>query len=291
MRIQINNTDQVVHDLAATIEKDPLSMDAWKCTYLNISENLPEGILNSDLITLCDQYQDEFKECDGDIIFCSDGDVLIISKAMSKNDMHVLAMDMCGTLRLPAGIDTMHYDLSVDCQDLCARLQEKTVTRPPSLDALLEEPESDHQFGEVEFLQDVFETVKQTRQSRNPMHILLVEDDKLTRRLVSNVFKDKFAIITANNAEEAMTNYLLHAPDIVFLDINLPDTSGFEVLKQVIAMDKSAYVVMFSGNSYLDNVMHAMTHGASGFIAKPFKRDKLEHYIYEYGKEHHKHVM
>ena len=50
MRIQIHKTDQIICDLVTTIKKDPLSMDAWKCTHINIFEHLPEGVLSSDVV-------------------------------------------------------------------------------------------------------------------------------------------------------------------------------------------------------------------------------------------------
>lgn len=291
MRIQIENTDQMIHDLATTIRTDPPSVEAWQCQHINIAEHTPEGLPINQLASLAKQYQGSFKDCDADVIFCKDGDVLVISKTISNHDMHVLAIDICRVLNLPNHIEVTHYDLSTHWREVHTLLHKKVASLPIQLNALLDDAAEIHSFGEIDALQEVFESVKQTRQGRNPMHILLVEDDKVTRRLVSNVFKEDFAVITAESAEDAITNYLLYAPDIVFLDINLPDTNGFSVLKQIIALDKDAYVIMFSGNSYLDNVTHALTQGASGFVAKPFKREKLTHYIHAYAEQHHKHLM
>jgi DNA-binding NtrC family response regulator len=117
---------------------------------------------------------------------------------------------------------------------------------------------------------------------------MVVEDDPLTRRLVANAFKQDYALITAATAQEAVMNYLIHAPDIVFLDIGLPDANGFNVLHQIMTSDPDAYVVMFSGNSYLDNVTNALSNGAAGFISKPFKKDKMFQYIQESSRHHHK---
>lgn len=145
-------------------------------------------------------------------------------------------------------------------------------------------------FGEVSSLLEAFAEAKKLRKVRMPLHVMLVEDDPLTRRLVTGTFKEKYALITASHAEEAIANYLLHAPDIVFLDIGLPNASGMDVLHRIIESDPDAYVVMFSGNSYLDNVTSALEMGASGFVAKPFKKEKMQHYIQDSALHHRKYA-
>jgi DNA-binding NtrC family response regulator len=136
-----------------------------------------------------------------------------------------------------------------------------------------------HHFGEVASLQDVFTEAKKRRRGRQPAYVMVVEDDPLTRRIVSHAFKENYAIISAQNAQEAVADYLLHAPDVVFLDIGLPDASGFEVLDLIMSCDPDAYVVMFSSNHYAENVNKAMKAGASGFVAKPFRKENLSGYI------------
>lgn len=291
MRIHIKNTQNILHNLAITIEKDPLSVESWHCCHIEILERLLIHFTPKQLLELSKQYQDTFKDCDGDVVFCADGDALIISRNMTSHEMNILAFDMCKSLNLPEDVIIRHYNLCDHWKSVYSLLLAKSPEAPQQMDLLDSIEPRNHPFGEIEALQEVFDGIKQTRPGRNPMHILLVEDDKVTRRLVSNVFKDNYAVITAENAEEAVTNYLLHAPDIVFLDINLPDTNGFDVLHQIIDIDNDAHVIMFSGNSYLDNVTHALTHGAKGFIAKPFKREKLTHYIQEYAELHHKHAV
>ena len=145
-----------------------------------------------------------------------------------------------------------------------------------------------HNFGEIASLQEVFAEAKKRRKGRQPQYVMVVEDDPLTRRIVSQAFKENYAMIAAANAHEAVADYLLYAPDVVFLDIGLPDASGFAVLKQIIACDPDAYVVMFSSNHYPENVSRAMDAGASGFIAKPFRKESLHDYIHGSAIHHRK---
>lgn len=148
-----------------------------------------------------------------------------------------------------------------------------------------------HDFGEIASLQEVFNEAKKRRKGRQPQYVMVVEDDPLTRRIISQAFKENYALINAQNAHEAVADYLLHAPDVVFLDIGLPDTSGFEVLDLLMACDPEAYIVMFSSNHYPENVSRAMKAGASGFIAKPFSKENLSGYIRSSAAHHHKYCV
>jgi DNA-binding NtrC family response regulator len=148
-----------------------------------------------------------------------------------------------------------------------------------------------YDFGEITSLQEVFNEAKKRRKGRQPQYVMVVEDDALTRRIVSQAFRDNYALIAAQNAHEAVADYLLHAPDIVFLDIGLPDASGFDVLKQIIACDPDAYVVMFSSSHYPEIISKAMDAGASGFIAKPFKKENLSGFIRGSAAHHQKYCQ
>lgn len=156
---------------------------------------------------------------------------------------------------------------------------------------MMKADKADNCFGEVSSLQEVFAEAKKRRRSRHPQYVMVVEDDPLTRRIVSHSFKDNYAIISAQNAQEAVADYLLHAPDVVFLDIGLPDTSGFEVLNLLMECDPDAYIIMFSGNYYPENVDKAMKAGASGFVSKPFRKENLSGYIISSAHHHHKSIQ
>ncbi len=112
--------------------------------------------------------------------------------------------------------------------------------------------------------------------------VLLVEDDPTTRWIVRKSLKNACALATADHVQKAMDLYLSFAPDIVFLDIQLLDGDGYDVLDWIMWTNPHAYVVMFSSHNSMDNIMHAFEDGASGFIAKPFSKDALLHYIHSH---------
>lgn len=143
-------------------------------------------------------------------------------------------------------------------------------------------------FGEIGSLQEVFTEAKTRRRGRCPAHVLVVEDDPLTRRVVVGALGEAHAMITEENAKGAVASYLLHAPDIVFLDIGLPDIDGFSVLDQIMTIDPDAFVVMFSSHDDTQTIDKALAAGAKGFVSKPFKKEALRSYIQGSSVHHHK---
>lgn len=134
-------------------------------------------------------------------------------------------------------------------------------------------------YGEISMLTEIFMEAKKRRGARAPAHVLVVEDDPLTRRVVVGGLGSSYAMITEENARGAVSSYLLHAPDVVFLDIGLPDIDGFSVLDQIMTVDPDAFVVMFSSRDDAISVNKAMAAGAKGFVGKPFKKETLRDFI------------
>ncbi|MEZ5918448.1 MAG: response regulator [Alphaproteobacteria bacterium] len=109
--------------------------------------------------------------------------------------------------------------------------------------------------------------------------ILIVEDDSLSRTLVKNSLDRRFDPLFVQNGKTAIEFFAETAPDIVFLDIGLPDASGHEVLDYMLQIDPEAYIIMLSGRRDETNVLSALENGAKGFITKPFARKTLYQYI------------
>jgi two-component system chemotaxis response regulator CheY len=73
--------------------------------------------------------------------------------------------------------------------------------------------------------------------------------------------------------------------DIVFLDINLPDANGLELIERLRSLDPSVFVIMVSGESSLDNVKRSIALGAKGFIVKPYTSGRIKAMIDKYKAE------
>lgn len=143
-------------------------------------------------------------------------------------------------------------------------------------------------FGDTAALQEVFKEAKQLRQARYPAHVMVVDDDLLTRRIVVSILGAANAMITEETAEGAVASYLMHAPDIVFLDIGLPGADGFAVLDQLLKFDPEAFIVMFSSHNDRATISRALHAGAKGFVPKPFQKEMLRNYILGSNFHHHK---
>ena len=122
---------------------------------------------------------------------------------------------------------------------------------------------------------DKMAAISAIRRGRTKPLLLLVEDDPFTLQLVKLAFKEGHEVITAETARQALVYYQRHLPDMVFLDIQLPDGNGIALLQEMTKADDEAYVVMLSSHSQKEKIMDCITHGAKGFIAKPFTRQRL----------------
>ncbi len=127
----------------------------------------------------------------------------------------------------------------------------------------------------IELSKEKINQLKPIRKSRVRPLLLLVEDDPFTLQLVKLAFKDGFDVITAETARQALSYYQRHLPDMVFLDIQLPDGNGVNLLQQMVAADSQSYIIMLSSHSQKEKILECMNHGAKGFIAKPFTRQRL----------------
>jgi len=107
--------------------------------------------------------------------------------------------------------------------------------------------------------------------------VLIIDDDSQIRSYIRSTLAlfGQLEIINAVNANEGITKFTKHNPDIVFLDINLPDKDGLTLLKEFLTKNSSANVIMVSGNSTIDNVKTAINSGAKGFVVKPFTMKKI----------------
>tara|TARA_Y100001934_G_C12362047_1_gene781307 strand:+ start:2215 stop:3123 length:909 start_codon:yes stop_codon:yes gene_type:complete len=126
----------------------------------------------------------------------------------------------------------------------------------------------------LKFDPQLIETISERREKQKKS-VLLVEDDAFSRKLVKNVIGKEYRLIEAENTYEALIAYVLNAPDIVFLDINLPDDTGINIIHKIKEYDPDAFIVMLSGNAYRSNITQALTKGAKGFIGKPFNKKRL----------------
>ena len=105
--------------------------------------------------------------------------------------------------------------------------------------------------------------------------LLIVDDDESVVAALTALLEDTYDVHSATTGRGAVQKFA-ETPDLVLLDIQLPDTSGIELLKQFKAYDESVPVVMISGMGTFEQVVEAMKNGAESFLQKPFDYDTLQ---------------
>lgn len=118
----------------------------------------------------------------------------------------------------------------------------------------------------------------QNGRKRGRLRILIVEDDPVTGKLLLQLLKD-YDVKLAVSAQQAVENYAVFLPDLVLLDVGLPQISGLEFLEVLRSHDPKATVVMLTADSKKETLEKAVGGGAVGFIAKPFTFQKIRFYI------------
>ncbi len=105
--------------------------------------------------------------------------------------------------------------------------------------------------------------------------IMIVEDDSLvSRTLLSHLKKRGFEVKGAENGEEGLSIFREFQPDLVLLDVKLPDINGLDVLRQIKAEDKEAAVIIMTAFDDMRTTVEAVKAGAFEYLVKPL--DNLE---------------
>lgn len=107
--------------------------------------------------------------------------------------------------------------------------------------------------------------------------VLVVDDAAFMRVSIKNTLtKNGFDVVgEANNGLVGFQKYQELNPDIVTMDITMPEMSGLDCLKKILSINPQAKVVMVSAMGQESMVREAIIAGAKGFIVKPFKEESI----------------
>lgn len=107
--------------------------------------------------------------------------------------------------------------------------------------------------------------------------ILIVDDAIFMRMKLKDILeKSGFEIVgEAQNGKEAIEKYKAERPDLVTMDITMPEMDGVTALKGIMAIDPNAKVIMCSAMGQQSMVMEAIQCGALDFIVKPFDNERV----------------
>ena len=108
------------------------------------------------------------------------------------------------------------------------------------------------------------------------MRVLLIEDDSVTAQSIELMLKsESFNVYTTDLGEEGIDLGKIYDYDIILLDLNLPDMSGFDVLRKLRVSKVRTPILILSGLAAIEDKIKGLGYGADDYMTKPFHKDEL----------------
>lgn len=110
-----------------------------------------------------------------------------------------------------------------------------------------------------------------------PKRVLIVDDALFMRNMLRDIFTAAGwqVVADAENGAQALEEYRNHSPDLVTMDIVMPEMGGIEALQKILRDDTGARVVVCSALSQKSLIFEAIQAGARDFIVKPFQEQQV----------------
>lgn len=108
--------------------------------------------------------------------------------------------------------------------------------------------------------------------------ILAVDDEsELLKELTEILSEESYAVVTAKNGKEGLLKSTELDPDLIILDITMPQMDGIEMLSRLRQDYRTAAtpVIMLSGSGRTDHIIESMNYGAEDYLSKPFNLDEF----------------
>ena len=279
MDIQPANADRKLFEIASSIAQDTQTWLGWFCLEIDLTGCA--DTLYEDCSSLARSIiKTHLKDLQGQTFICENKTIHILCKPPSESILEQTGVQICDLIASENKTKTGYklYNLYENGHNYAKDITGKSnsIFTLPTAE---QEQKGETQEQNLRPLHQPDTLGKKTLSSQNAVKVLLVEDDPITRWMVRNSLKKICDFATAPTASKAYAMYTAYQPDVVFLDINLPDKNGRAVLSWIIEHDPGACVVMFSSNDSLENITECLNDGASGFVKKPFLKEDLLHYV------------
>jgi len=110
--------------------------------------------------------------------------------------------------------------------------------------------------------------------------IFVVDDDENIQKLFKRVLVEEgHEVVLCDSGSEVVEKIQDYSPDLVLLDVNLPDIKGPELVPQILAAEPFAFVIVISGDMTVDVAMKSTELGAFDYLSKPFTKSSLLHVV------------
>ncbi len=240
------------------------------------------AIIVDDVAQLRQLLRSVLKRYDCDVVAeFGDGNGVLAATEETKPDIVFLDLDMpntSGQSVLASFAALAHHPYTVVVSG-DSRRQTRDLVLDAGAHAFITKPFTSQNVGAVV---EAFNVSKEAAQSYTA---LIADDENIMRDLLSNVLKKQNCTVVhaAANGQEALS-YLVNnpAPDIVFLDIDMPVLDGLSTLKKIREISASQFCAMVSAHSSFANVKLAMDQGSNGFIVKPYQDEKIRQVLKQF---------
>ena len=106
--------------------------------------------------------------------------------------------------------------------------------------------------------------------------VLVVDDSALQRSIIADALAEQFEIVAeAENGRAAIKAFLEHGPDLVTMDIMMPELNGIEATAKIKEQSPETVIVMCTSVGQEEKMREAVTAGADGYVLKPIDADEL----------------
>jgi two-component system chemotaxis response regulator CheY len=107
--------------------------------------------------------------------------------------------------------------------------------------------------------------------------IMIVDDAAVMRYMLKNLFEKSGYEVVAEltSGVDAVARYPILKPDLVTMDITMPDMDGITAVQEIIKLDPAAKIIMCSAMGQVDKVKAAVLAGAKNFLVKPLQPDRV----------------
>lgn len=113
------------------------------------------------------------------------------------------------------------------------------------------------------------------------LNIMVVDDSAITIKKLTKMIEElgHSVVQVARTGRDAVEQYKLVNPDLVTMDITMPDMDGIEATRQIRSQYKDALIIMVTSHGQEQMVIDAIESGALGYVIKPVKKEKLKESI------------
>lgn len=262
--------EQFIRMLAGAIEQDPVSWEGWYCLHINMNhiiKSQTDPSTEIHIINLLDTYlADGYSKS----LFYGNNDLFIICHDIPRSMIYEAGWHLSDLLsakfnKVPS---VTLFDIYTQSEYFSNLLYDRIYTASKNASIPQKQKDIHNRLPE------------HTSSTSTITNVLIVEDEYSTANLLLDSLHDSCDAILKTDMKEALEQCHHHFPDIIFLELHLPDGDGREMLSYILAHHPTTKVIIISNDSEVETMMETLNMGATGYIMKPLRKEQLRHYLY-----------